>query len=373
MDDMNLLVGLVGIFAPLVAVGSSPFIALAVLSGAGWLLNAEVIPYAWIPMSEILMGLPISNMTFFLLMVGVIVIKYLLGTNAATEIINQSTIKRIESIVGVFAATTGAYMISRDLTTTDAMLAAGTDVARSTARSIAFSAVVAAFAFAQTTIITIVNDAIDALLNLIVAPIPGGTFLITNARLLTFGGLVVLAIFAPWIAAVVGTVILIVSIIVARPAHRMQRYYRNIYVKPALNTVFKSYIPQLVPKKLPRPVGKEFHNPCVCIEGYFMNKTKGFKKRERCWLVREERKNYLVSKGWFGRVNKLEITDTLCIEKHFRYVQLFTDWHLNEKNRSINFVIRREHAKNIGTLTDFGMFDVKRNVVDALPEGMAPA
>ncbi|MCL1878466.1 MAG: hypothetical protein FWF80_06380 [Defluviitaleaceae bacterium] len=214
---------LVGVFAPLVALAASPFIALAVLSGVGWLLSAGHVSAEWIPMSETLMGLPISNMYFFIFMLVVVSVKYAMGTTAVSNLLNEATIKRAETFVGVFACTVGTYMITRDLTTTEALYAAGTEAAISFARwgglqlaqylgSVAISLAFAALAFVASGIVGLVNDGLDALFGVILAPIPGATFLYTNFRFATIIGLMLLALFAPWIAAVFCGLIIIASI-----------------------------------------------------------------------------------------------------------------------------------------------------------------
>ncbi|MCL2356520.1 MAG: hypothetical protein FWC70_05065 [Defluviitaleaceae bacterium] len=388
------LLQLVGVFGPIIALASSPFIALTVLSGMGWLLNAEVIPAEWIPLAEPLMNLPISNLYFFIFMLVVVGIKYALGTTAASNLFNEATLKRVETFVGVFVCTVGTYMVTRDITTTEALRAAGTDAAFTFARqgglmaaqhvvSVGVSVAFAVIAFVKAGIVGLVNDALDAFAGMFLVFVPGGTFLYTNFRFVTVIGLTLIALFAPWIAAIFAGIIFIISVILARPAYRLQRYYKNIYAKPVFNFLFKTYKPSLLPKKMPRAVAEEFSNPSICIEAYSAGGIYElphsssdsvyyvFKKRERCWFVREGDTNYIFVKRFLHAPRRLEITSPLCVEKCFRFVKIFTDWHLPDKQRGINLIIRREHAFNIPELTAFGVFDVNRDV-EAFPNDVHP-
>ena len=64
-----------------------------------------------------------------------------------------------------------------------------------------------------------------------------------------------------------------------------------------------------------------------CLEGFFMNRTTPFYKREICYFVRSNDVNYLFKKRLFGKKIKIELLDDTYIEKStalFKQISLFS-------------------------------------------------
>jgi hypothetical protein len=346
----TMILQLAGAFAPIFALAGSPFIALALISAAGCLLNAGIINPAHIPMSHIFMELPTANYFFLGAILFVLAFQYLLGTTAASKIFSQATLDNIESVIGAACALFGMYYVSRDMTATDIARSYGIDIAL-TAASVGISLLMSAVSLVIYMITNTMARAID-MLAMVAAPIPGASFVLTNFK---FAGIIffmLLALFAPAIAAVLGVLIFIIACFVYKKTRRLEIYYRNIYIKPLFNAIFKYYDAEIVPKKTPREILSEFEVFSICIDGFFMNKKYGFYKRERCYFIRADGRNYLFNKRRFSRVKKIEMPDNLFYEKHFRFICIFSD----DLKKDIHFIIRREHAANLPYLSEHAGF-----------------
>jgi hypothetical protein len=146
---------------------------------------------------------------------------------------------------------------------------------------------------------------------------------------------------------------LIVAFFVFRAAKRLELYYRRIYLLPILNTIFrKGRGIRIVPNKIPRTVAGEFNDISICIEGFFLNKTTPFYKRELCYFIRSAGVNYLFKKRFFGlgKAVKITLPDEVYIERCFRFTRIFTEEGLHISLRNIHLVLRREHNKNADAL-----------------------
>jgi hypothetical protein len=94
-------------------------------------------------------------------------------------------------------------------------------------------------------------------------------------------------------------------------------------------------------------VAKEFlNNIDICIECFFMNRVSEFYKRELCYFIRSEDKNYLFKKRLLGKTIKIEISGDVYVEKCFRFIRIFTDEGLDMNSRNVCLVLRGEHSKN---------------------------
>jgi hypothetical protein len=319
---------LAGAFAPLVSLGASPFVSLTVLSAVGSLLNAGTINPESIPFSDALMQLPISNPAAFVVLLIITLSKFGLSIAGASKFFCDVTLGKIEDAVGTVCAIGGAWLVASATTESVAI--------------VPFTA--AAIAYAIYYLMKTMLGAAD-IAALIVSPIPGSTGIFTVAKHILVGLFAWISVANPWLATIIGIILLIIAFFVFRWAKRLERYYRRIYLIPFTNSIFRRrWTPPLVPKKLPRGVEKEFSNISICIEGFFMNKTTALKKREHCYLIRAGNENFIFKKRFLGKKIKIPLAEDVYIEKAFRFVRVYS--------AHTNLVIRREHRKNIQMLAE---------------------
>jgi len=351
-----------GAFAPLMGLSSSPFIALTILSGAGSLLNSGAINSVDIPYSEMLTQLPISTTGVFTFFLVITLAKFLLSLLGPTKILSDATLGKLENCVGIIASVGGTYILS-SVTTVYAAETAGLGLGSNSLESYIITHVISFFLSVLAYVVYIVMKtmilAID-ILAFLFSPIPGSNAVFTITKHTIIGFYTWYTLVNPIAASIVGLVCLIIAFFVFRAARRLELYYRKIYLIPFFNALFRrDFTVPLVPKKLPYGVAKEFlNNIDICIEGFFMNKVSKFYKRELCYFVRSEGKNYLFKKRFLGKIIKIDITGDVYIEKCFRFIRIFTDEGLVMKSRNVCLVLRREHSKNkIELLEKAGLID----------------
>jgi hypothetical protein len=342
-----------GVFAPLISMSSSPFLALTVLSGAGSLLNTGAIDASRIPNSNVLMQLPISRMDIFIVLLFITLLKALLSMISTSKVFCDATLGQIENFTGIVLTVMGTYLMTSATT-----VYAATAVSMG-ASNISFwsylltnviSFVLAALSYVVYIVMKTMIKAID-ILAFLFSPLPGTTAFFTISKHIIVAAYSWLVLADPIIAANVGLLCLIIAFFVFRAARRLELYYRKIYLVPFLSAIFRSgHVISVLPTKIPRSVVKEFNDISICIEGFFMNKIVPFYKRELCYFVRSAGINYIFKKRFFGKMIKKELADEVYIEKCFRFARIFTDENVKLSKRNIHLVVRREHDKNINEL-----------------------
>jgi hypothetical protein len=355
-NEGYMLVTMSGVFAPFIGMCSSPFIALTVLSGAGSLLNSGIIDASSIPFSETLIQLPISNITVFVIFLIITITKFLLGTNSVTELFNQATLGRIEDILGIVCTVGGAFLITSTVTA----YASEVVIEESGGGFFAFMLTLfltfflAAAAYIIFIVIKTMIAAIDGLIFLasLVLP-PGATAFLNGIKNFVIIGYTIFSITNPVAASIIGLFWLLIAFLIFRKAKRLETYYRRIYIYPFFNSVFRRNreVP-LMPKKLPRGVRKEFPLAEICIEGFFMNKVSKLYKREFCYFINSQGRNYIFKKRFIGKAIKIEIQSDAFLETKFRFTQIFTDDFLPDKQKNIFIIFSREQKKNFSEIID---------------------
>ena len=355
LDDMPLLTG---VFAPLIAMSSSPFIALTIMSGMGTFLNLGMIDSTNIPLADIIMQLPISRLEVFIALFAITAIKYLLSLISVSKIFCDATLGQIENYTGTAIAAAGAFI----LTSTTSVYAASAYTSDNGFFAILLTNIIAflvsALAYVVYVVMKTMIRAID-ILAFLVSPIPGATFLFTNIKYILVGIFAWNALSNPFVTSILGILILFAAFLVFKAAKRIELYYRHIYLKPLISSLFgKGYFVSILPNKIPRIITKEFDNISVCLKGFFMNKTTSFYKRELCYFVRANGTNYLFKKRLFGKKIKIEVMDDIYIEKctviskrFTLYIRIFTDKGMHINSRKIHLVLRREYSQIIDKLT----------------------
>ena len=339
-----------GAFAPLISLSSSPFIALTILSGAGSLLNSGAINSENIPYSQMLTQLPISTTGVFIFFLLITLAKFLLSLLGPAKVFSDATLGKLENCVGIITSIGGTFILS-SITTVYAAETAGLGLGGNSLGSYILTHVISFFLSVLAYVVYIVIKtmilAID-ILAFLFSPIPGSNAVFTITKHTIIGFYTWYTLVNPIVASIIGLVCLIIAFLVFRAARRLELYYRKIYIIPFFNALFRrDFTVPLVPKKLPYGVAKEFlSNIDICIECFFMNKVSKFYKRELCYFVRSEGKNYLFKKRFLGKTIKIEITGDVYIEKCFRFIRIFTDEGLNMNSRNVCLVLRREHSKN---------------------------
>ena len=346
-----------GAFAPLIGVSSSPFVALTILSGMGTLLNSGMIDPANIPFSNILAQLPISQMGVFVCLLIITLAKFLLSMLGTTKIFSDATLGKLENLLGTVIAISGAFLISSISAVSAAEITASSMVSGNAGAFLLTNIIsffMAVLAYVVYVVMKTMVAALDALAYL-VSPIPGSTAFFTVIKYLVIAAYTWFALVNPIAASIIGIICLLAAFLVFRGARRLELYYRKIYLIPFTNALFRrSFVPPLMPEKLPYSLAKEFNNIEICIEGFSMNKTSLLHKRELCYFVRADGVNYIFKKRLLGKTVKFEILGDAYIENSFRYVRIFTD-----KGSHIDLVMRREHSKNIAALIEkAGLIDM---------------
>jgi len=344
-----------GAFAPLVGIGSSPFIALTVLSGVGSLLNSGTINPDNIPFASALMQLPISYTGVFVTLLVITLAKFLLSMLSVSKVLCDATLGKLENMVGILCAAGGTFLVA-SATTVYASEIATSNLGSAGVGAIVLTYVIsfamAALAYAVYIVMKTMVAAIDVLAFLF-SPIPGTTGLFTVIKHVVISLYTWVAVVNPIVSAVIGVICVVIACLVFRAAKRLELYYRRIYLIPFANAIFrKGLAVPLIPKKLPRGVAAEFDGVDICIECFFMNRTSGLYKRERCHFVRSGKSNYVFKKRLFGKTVKIELLGDVYIEKPavFRFVRIFTDEALHSSRRKVSLVVRREHGRDTAEL-----------------------
>ncbi|MCL1995473.1 MAG: hypothetical protein FWG63_04620 [Defluviitaleaceae bacterium] len=342
-DDITMLGG---VFAPLISIGGSPFIALTMLSGLGSLLNSGTIT-ADTPLAGLLTELPIAQTGVFITLLVITGVKFLLSLLTVSKVFCDATLGKLESLTGTVCMVGGAFLLTSvtayAATTATANIAGASGHVLTTLTTF----LVAVLAYAAYYVIRTMVFAVDVLAFLF-SPIPGLTGFFVVLKHVLIGLYTWFAMVSPATANVVGIILVVVACLVFRWAKRLELYYRRIYLIPFTNSILlKREIP-LLPKKLPLGAG-EFSNVELCLECFFMNKNSAFYKRERCYFIRAAGVNYLFKRRIFGKTIKLELPSEVYVEKPFifRFLRIFTDEQLHASKRQINLVVRREHSKNL--------------------------
>jgi hypothetical protein len=286
----------------------SPFIALTMVSGAGSFLNSGTIDPANIPLSDLIMQLPISNFGVFVALLVVTLLKYFMSWVSASKILCDATLGKLENYTGTAIAAAGAFVVTSTTTVYAATMTQSTigNGFSSYLLTNIIAFVVSALAYIVYVVMKTMIRAID-ILAFLASPIPGATALFTNIKYIVVSVFAWNALSNPYVTSILGILILIVAFYVFRAAKRIELYYRKIYLSPLTNKIFKRYTVAVLPNKIPRTVSKEFNEISVCLECFFMNKTTPFYKRELCYFVRSNNVNYLFKKRLFGKKIKMEL------------------------------------------------------------------
>lgn len=354
-----------GAFAPLVGIGGSPLITLTMLSGAGTLLNEGIVNPEHIPLSGMLMALPISNLYVLIGLALVTGAKFALSLSSTTKLFSDATLGTIERVLGIVCSIGGVLVITFATTVYAAEIAATSSSAGigRVVLTIIISFVSALIAYVIYVVVRTMVSAGDACATIVLFVFPGATAAVVVIKHITIALYSLLIIFFPAVAVFFGIIVVAIACLMFGRTKRMERYYKHIYLFPLLNRIFrKDYRVPLVPKKLPYGIAEEFDTVELCIECFFMNKKLKLYKRETCWFVRSNGINYIFKKRLFGKAIKIEVPTEAYIErpyifgywskkiKPYLYLKIFTDEAQPTKQRLINAIIRREHGKSFEEL-----------------------
>lgn len=345
----QLVDGLPTLFAAVVGISCSPFIALTVLSGIGSLLNAGFFDASAIPFAETLTELPISQLNVFIPLIAITAVKGLLELLSSSKMLCDATLGKLENVVGILCTVVGTYfaftVVTVSANTLDAQYG-GTTVPGGMITAAAMPVLAYGINYLIKTFMTATG-----LIALIVAPIPGMTALFSVVKYFSVGAFVLVSIFNPMVGAVIGLVFLVIAVLFFKWSRRLVLYYRRVYILPFLNSIFRGgrVIPVKM-KRLPAGVAQEFGDVTVCVEAFFMNKTTAFKKRERCCLVRAGDANYLFKRRLLGKKIKIKLDGNFFIEDCFRFIRISTDSNEHLLLKKIHFVVSREQSANLTDL-----------------------
>ncbi|MCL2188884.1 MAG: hypothetical protein FWC16_08175 [Defluviitaleaceae bacterium] len=357
----NAIANLGGAFSPLISMFSSPFLILTIFSGIGWGLNAGHISPDTFAVSSLLMEMPIAQLSAFSALLFLSATKLILSLFAFTKIFSDALLGKLEdytgnalAIVGTFLVVTTATVYAAEVTT--AGLGSTNIFAMILTNLLAF--LISALAYVVYIVIRTMIFALDVLAFLF-SPIPftSAFFNITKTLLLSAYAFISLA--SPIFASMIGLILLAIAFCVFKKARRLVMYYKRIYLIPFFNALFRrGYTVPIIAEKLPRGTQESFNDIELCLEVFFMNKTTILHKKEQCYLIRNDGKNYLFKKRWFGfgKTIIIEIEGEAYIEKCFRFIRIFTDENRYIGQRKIHLVLRREHAANIEEIVNIAEF-----------------
>ena len=340
------------LFAALIGMSCVPFVVLTVLSGAGNLLNAGVIHADSIPLSETLMGLPISQFNIFIILLIITLLNWLLSLSSVSKFLCEMTIGKIESLVGLLTAIVGPYLVFTAVTVyasgiTATPLAGGFIAPVATGIAVVFVPIIAFIIYYLVkTFISAINIAVSFF-----SLIPGMSAIYSTFKYIIIGLYAWLALFHPMIASFVGAIILLFAVIFFRWATRVIKYFRHIHLYPTLGAIVNSLFRMkrevaLLPKRMPTGITSCFGKIDVCILAFIRNNTTPLRKWEHCYYVRADGANYLYKRRRFSKPIKIPFEGKGIIEeKKFAFVLK----HLNistNKGVWIDIDIPRKHIQN---------------------------
>ena len=353
-DNMLLMSG---VFAPLVGIGGSPFIALTILSGAGSLLNSGIINAENIPLSNAFMALPIANIYSFIPLFILACSKFLLSMLGISKVFCDIALGKLEDLTGKICIVVGTFLVAY-ITTTYASSVASTTVGGlgiwTFVLTNIISFTISMIAYTIYVVLRTMVSAIDSFV-LLLSPIPGATGIFTILKHLVVIAYTIIAITNPIISSLIGVLCVDIACFVFRLARRLELYYKRIYLMPFLNAIFRSKKhTSLIPDKLPYGILAEFDNVDFCVECFIMDKIPELHKREQCYFIGAKGSSYIYKKRHFGKSVKIKLPTRVYIEKSFvfNFLRIFTTGEPNSNQRIFNLVISREHEKNIIGLTE---------------------
>ena len=248
---------LAGSFAPFVAISTSPLLALSVISFLGAAMNAGWIDYTYVPMASVLLGLPISNFTVFVVLAIITVSKYLFDFSGLTKALCEVTLGKIEYYVGQVITVLGAFLI----TTGTVVYAMDTSPEQVSAVPTILGFILAVGYWALYMVIKTVIGTLDFLYVLL--PIPFLSMIISSIKNILVIGYTFITVFNPVLANVMGLVILLSCCLVFKRMVRLKRYYRNVYIYPVVRKIlFKQ------PRSVNRRAPKELKDKDICLDCY---------------------------------------------------------------------------------------------------------
>ena len=350
---------LAGAFAPIVGIGGSPLIALTILSGVGCYLTFFPDSYLGnFQMIRLARDLPIADLWVFGILLLVTIVKFVLRCWASLKTLSKATIEKIEIFIGYISSVGFVfYVVSVTKafypeTMTMNIANVTSDTFFSNSINFAYLCIILVYMGLAFSIFLVVKTMVNALdiLAFLLSPIPLSTALFNIAQHIIWILFWVIVVISPPVAIIIGLFLVFIACLVFRAARRLELYYRKIYLIPFIHVLFRreKSIP-LIPKKLPRGVKAEFSEVELCLEGFFMNRTSSLYKREICYFITSEGKNYIYKKRFFGKVIKFEIPDESFIEKStfFKVLTIFSDETLKVKKRRAHFEGSPEYGKDI--------------------------
>jgi hypothetical protein len=330
-----------GSFAEIVAIAIDPALVLAVFSVIGYLGRNDIIPLGDSAFAMRLMSLPVSDFGMMIFFLVIAAVKIVLSITRGTELINKAFLSKPEFCLAVLSVCGSSF------TSVFAAPAAAAGNDSANVAVLALIAIVSAVGgFLILHVIGTMMKGADAAA-FIFALIPGTFQFIQLGKAGTTVGFVLLAIFAPWAAAVTGAAVLLIAVLTYGLTYRLQRYFSHIYISPLLNTVYtflfkKSKDFPLVMKKVPSYISENFPNMRFCHEAFVLHGIPGIPAREMMYLIQDEAGvNHLCRRKHPLKWEEVEFDpESLYGAPQFRFLMLYSDEVF--KKSKVKIVLRRE-------------------------------
>jgi hypothetical protein len=352
-------------FPQVIQVGIDPAISLSILSVVGMVHN-----YSWIDLGDsnfvhTAAGLPTSNWFMVILLVLFALTRSGLDLTRVSALLDEAFLARANEVLGAVMTVVMSFapVYGRDSAVAEYVTMSVSNNFSATAILAVLGFVSAVLGLATFAVIQSLMGGINAAI-FIFGLIPGSFQIL---KLCKSGGVILYALLCAFLApaaVALGVMILITAILLFRIMRRLECYYKQIYVKPFINSVYKWAFRKnkegdefpLVIKKLPKFVRETFPEIKICQEAFVLRGIPNVPVRERVYLIHDGTQTHICWRKWyyFGwNVAGINM-DALYGDPQFRFLMLYTvgehflnikgepDDKKTLKHAKVKIVLRRE-------------------------------
>jgi len=354
-------------FPQIMQISIDPAIALSILSVVGLIHNEGWLDLGNSGFVNTASALPTANLVMVILLILFALTRSGLDLTRVSSLLDEAFLERANQIIGIIV------VVVMNFSHFYASDSAAVEFATMSANNNEFSSVIiltflgfvsSGFSLVTFGLVRSLMSGVNAAI-FIFGLIPG-TFQILKVckvSLILFYALLC-AFFAP-VAVVIGIIILVAAILLFRIMRRLECYYKQIYVKPFVNSVYKWAFKKntrendfpMVIKRLPKYVRETFPDMKICQEAFILRGIPNIAARERAYLVHDNAgETHICWRKWyyFGWNTVGLNMEALYGDPQFRFLMLYSveEHVLNKKGEPddkktfkrarVKIVLRRE-------------------------------
>ncbi|MCL2754842.1 MAG: hypothetical protein FWD35_03865 [Oscillospiraceae bacterium] len=325
-------------FEQISQISADPAISVAVLSVVGLLQNSDGIDLGDSNFVNRAASLPTAGIVLAILTSLLALARIILPLFPPTDTAYIAFLKPVEKILGMVTLVLLSFdpIYGNTAESTELLVSLSSATSNDTIKIAVMTAIGFGSATISLGIFAIIQNflkGIDAAIFLIFALILP---LFPFVRLGQFGLIILyiaLCIFLAPVAIVIGIAWLIIATLLFRYMKRLERYFKQIYVKPFMNSTYKwlfkkdPEFPIIIKKRLPKFVAETFPSMRICQEAFILKGIAPLPARERVYLVQDSAgETHICRRKWyyFGwEVKGLNMT-ALYGDPQFRFLMFYS-------------------------------------------------